>query len=236
VLYLAATMARLRAPGGCPWDAEQTHDSLVQYLLEESYETAEAIETGSREDLREELGDVLLQVVFHSLIAAEHRDDPFDLDEIAQGTANKLIRRHPHVFTASDSINPNNSNEQAMSAEESHRRWDQIKTDEKSRVSALDGIPVAQSALARAQKVLGRARRVGLKLTIGSHQNDAGAEGSDGAGLGERLLLLASEADARGLDAEKELRSATRRVEKLIKELEAAGDPGGAKPESVRTK
>jgi XTP/dITP diphosphohydrolase len=254
VAYLVDTMSRLRAPGGCPWDAQQTHGSLVQYLLEESYEAAEAIEDGDRQDLREELGDVLLQVVFHSSIAAEHPDDPFDLDDLASGAADKLVRRHPHVFASDQS--------ERVSAEESYKRWDQIKADEKSRRSVLDGIPVAQSPLARAQKVFGRARRAGLRLSDFA-LDDAAAAGSRaasesaaraasgaapgpasgvasgpiGAGrvavdselvtasdtvsdLGERLAALAAEADALGLDAEKELRAATRRVEARIRQIE----------------
>jgi XTP/dITP diphosphohydrolase len=240
-------MERLRAPGGCPWDARQTHASLVQYLLEEAYETAEAIEHGSRDDLREELGDVLLQVVFHASIAAEHADDAFDLDQIALGVADKLVRRHPHVFAAGQTAR--------MSAEESHRRWDKIKAEEKSRRSVLDGIPAAQSPLARAQKVFGRARRAGIDLTgLGlpplpdaagpapgggldpaglARVPDAPADGAasdNGDDLGERLAALAREADARGLDAEQELRAATRRLEARIKNYEALQGPrqGGA--------
>jgi XTP/dITP diphosphohydrolase len=209
-------MERLRAPGGCPWDAQQTHVSLVQYLLEEAYEAAEAIEDGDREDLREELGDVLLQVVFHALIAAEDPEDPFTLDDLAFGVAQKLIRRHPHVFADQEAV--------PLSAEESHRRWDRIKTQEKARQSVLDGIPVKQSPLARAQKVLGRARRGGLELDLTS---DAARTASDTnpapppTNLGERLLALVAQADAAGLDAEKELRAATRQVEAQIKQLEA---------------
>jgi XTP/dITP diphosphohydrolase len=208
-------MRRLRAPGGCPWDAQQTHVSLVQYLLEEAYEAAEAIEAGTRDDMREELGDVLLQVVFHASIAAEHSADPFDLDDIACGVADKLIRRHPHVFAASEA--------ERMSAAESHRRWDKIKAHEKSRESVLDGIPRAQSPLARAQKVFARARRAGLPLTHDADRPGGDAPSAAGADLGDRLAALAAEADAAGLDAEKELRAATRRVEARIRQLEAAG-------------
>jgi XTP/dITP diphosphohydrolase len=204
-------MARLRAPGGCPWDARQTHDSLVQYLLEEAYEAAEAIEGGDRADLREELGDVLLQVVFHASIAAEHPEDPFDLGDLASGVADKLVRRHPHVFATGEA--------DGMSAEESYKRWDRIKADEKSRASALDGIPAAQSPLARAQKVFGRARRAGLDVVPPPGGTASGAS----ADLGERLAALAQEADAAGLDAEKELRAATRRVEAQVRALEASG-------------
>jgi XTP/dITP diphosphohydrolase len=211
-------MARLRAPGGCPWDARQTHQSLVQYLLEEAYEAAEAIDQGNRDDMREELGDVLLQVVFHSLIAAEATEDQFDIDDLARLAGDKLVRRHPHVF----------SDDQAedLSAEESHKRWDRIKTEEKSRRSVLDGIPVGQPALARAQKVFGRARRAGLDLSqIDSLDimSGADAEGelAGGDSLGRRLAALAAEADAAGLDAEQALRAATRRLEERIRMIES---------------
>ncbi|MDR0365950.1 MAG: MazG family protein [Bifidobacteriaceae bacterium] len=210
-------MARLRAPGGCPWDARQTHVSLVQYLLEEAYEAAEAIETNSRVDLREELGDVLLQVVFHALIAADDPIDPFDLDDVARDVAAKLVRRHPHVFEEDEA--------KRLSAEESYKRWDQIKTEEKSRDSVLDGIPVAQSPLARAQKVFGRARRAGL-MPMTRSEADAAASDPQRP-LGERLAALAFLADAAEVDAEQELRAATRQVEEQIIELEAGRPNGG---------
>jgi XTP/dITP diphosphohydrolase len=221
VALLVRTMERLRAPGGCPWDAGQTHSSLVPYLLEEAYEAVEAIEDGTRDDLREELGDVLLQVVFHALIAAEDGADPFSLDELARGAAEKLVRRHPHVFATDEA--------ERMSAEESYKRWDQVKSVEKSRTSVLDGIPSAQSPLARAQKVFGRARRAGIRLAVTTEDRlglshgapeGAGAAGVGAGGLGERLAALAFEADATGLDAEQELRAAIRRVEAQIRRIE----------------
>ena len=95
---LVEVMNTLRSPGGCPWDAEQTHESLLKYLLEESYEFVDAVQSGNRVDMREELGDVLLQVYFHARMAEEHPTDPFSIEDIAQGIADKLIRRHPHVF------------------------------------------------------------------------------------------------------------------------------------------
>ena len=104
LLELVRVMNRLRSPGGCPWDAEQTHRSLVEYLVEEAYETVEAIETDDRVALREELGDVLLQVVFHSRIAEESVDDPFSIDDVAAGIVAKLIARHPHVFGDGDAL------------------------------------------------------------------------------------------------------------------------------------
>ena len=132
---LVRVMDRLRSPGGCPWDAEQTHESLVAYAVEEVYEVAEAVETGDRAHLREELGDLLLQVVFQARVAQEHPTEPFDLEDVAAGIAAKLRRRHPHVF----------GDVEAGDAEEVHRRWEQIKTAEKARESVLDGIPPAPS-------------------------------------------------------------------------------------------
>ncbi|WP_370524310.1 MazG family protein [Cellulomonas sp. APG4] len=203
---LVAVMDRLRSPGGCPWDAEQTHASLLPYAIEEVFEVVEAVEHGDRADLREELGDLLLQVVFHARLAQEHPDDPFDLDDVARGTAAKLRRRHPHVFAAGATPD----------AEGLHRQWDAIKQDEKQRASAFDGIPAALPALARAHKVLGRAQRAGLDDVAGVTDVDAGA------GLGERLLALVAEAQADGVDAEHELRAAVRALEGRLRAAEAA--------------
>ncbi|MCL1898845.1 MAG: MazG family protein [Micrococcales bacterium] len=199
---LAEVMATLRAPGGCPWDAAQTHASLLQYLLEEAYEAADAVEHGSRAQMREELGDVLLQVVFHAAIAADDPEDPFSLDDIANEVADKLVRRHPQVFSDSAPA-------EKMTAAQSHRRWDQIKAAEKSRQSVLDGIPIAQPALARAQKVVARAERGGIEV--------AQAKSSC---LGDQLMDLVHQAEASGLDAETELRKATKRLEKDIRNQE----------------
>ena len=96
---LAQVMDTLRSPGGCPWDSEQSHQSLLKYLLEESYEFIEAVESDNREDMREELGDILLQVYFHSRIAEEHKEKPFNIDDVAKAIIEKLISRHPHVFS-----------------------------------------------------------------------------------------------------------------------------------------
>ncbi|HRW18415.1 MAG TPA: MazG family protein [Dermatophilaceae bacterium] len=122
LLDLVAVMDRLRSPGGCPWDAEQTHATLAPYLLEESYETVEAIASGDRDHLVEELGDVLLQVVFHARVGQEHPEAPFDIDDVAAGIAAKLRRRHPHVF--GDVV--------VGSAEEVSANWEQIKADERA--------------------------------------------------------------------------------------------------------
>src|SRR6478752_8018374 len=123
-------MDRLRSPGGCPWDAEQTHASLATYLVEETYEVLEALDTGDRDHLREELGDLLLQVYFHARIASED-EDGFDIDDVAGGIADKLVYRHPHVFAGLE----------VADADEVDRNWDRLKAAEKQRASVLDGIP-----------------------------------------------------------------------------------------------
>jgi XTP/dITP diphosphohydrolase len=199
---LVRVMDRLRSPGGCPWDAEQTHESLVPYALEETYELAEAIESGDRGALREELGDVLLQVVFHARIAQEDPDDPFDVDDVAADLVAKLVRRHPHVFEAADVRT------------DLHVQWDTLKNAEKSRASALDGIPLALGALARAQKVADRAGRAGLEVAAPVQEPDD---------LGARLLALVLEARAAGVDAEGALRRTAAAWEETLRAQEDAG-------------
>lgn len=205
---LVAVMDRLRSPGGCPWDAEQTHASLVPYVLEEAYEVAEAVESGDRAHLREELGDLLLQVVFHARVAQEDPAEPFDLDDVADGLTTKLVRRHPHVFAEVDDV---------TDADAVNRQWDRIKGEEKQRTSVLDGVPLALGALARAQKIASRADRSAL-----------GVPAPDGDDLGARLLALVQEARATGLDAEGELRRATATWEAGLRAAEADGRPTSA--------
>ncbi len=143
-------MDRLRSPGGCPWDAEQTHASLARYLLEETYEVLEAIETADPVLLREELGDLLLQVLFHARLA-EEEPEPYSIEDVAADLVAKLIRRHPHVFAGDD----------ASDAAELNERWERQKVVEKGRTSAVDGVPLAQPALALAAKLVARAGRAG---------------------------------------------------------------------------
>jgi tetrapyrrole methylase family protein/MazG family protein len=148
-----ALMRRLRAPGGCAWDAEQTHESLKRYLLEETYEVMEAIDANSSSMLREELGDLLLQVVFHSTIAEERGD--FTIDDVLDTLNEKLIRRHPHVF----------ADVKIRNVDELVENWERIKLQEKGkapRSSALSGVPSHLPALLRAQKVTEKAARVGF--------------------------------------------------------------------------
>jgi XTP/dITP diphosphohydrolase len=226
---LVAVMDRLRSPGGCPWDAEQTHESLLQYAIEEVFEVVEAVEDGDRAAMREELGDLLLQVVFHARVAAEHPTDPFDIEDVAAGVAAKLRSRHPHVF--GDAV--------VGGAAEVRQNWEAIKKAEKSRESALDGIPRGMPALARAEKVAGRARRAGLPVAqvavavVGAEEAEAvAAVAADPAALGRRLLALAVAAQAAGVDAEGALRGAVRDLEQALREAEREGAGEGERPAS----
>ena len=193
---LVTVMDRLRTD--CPWDREQTHRSLSRYLLEETYETLEAIESGDLAHLREELGDLLLQVYFHARIAAEAGDEGFTIDDVAAGIVDKLVHRHPHVFAGLD----------VLDADEVNRNWETLKAAEKGRGSVLEGIPLGLPALALADKVVGRAARVGV--------TPAGS-----ATLGERLLTLVVEARAAGADPEQELREAVRRLTEAVRAAES---------------
>lgn len=217
---LVAVMDRLRSPGGCPWDAEQTHETLLPYAVEEVYEVVEAVEAGDRAGLREELGDLLLQVVFHARVAQEHPEDPFDVDDVAADVAAKLRRRHPHVFGGAGAPADGPTDADAV-----HRRWEVLKQAEKARGSVVDGIPPALPALARAQKVLGRVHRAGLDHVVADVEPGPGATGAPGgagpaAELGGRLLALTAEAHALGVDAEAALRTAVRGLEDAVRRAE----------------
>ncbi len=196
-------MDRLRSPGGCPWDAEQTHESLVKYLLEESHEFAHAVEVGDRPEMREELGDVLLQVLFHARVAQEHDRDPFDIYDVAAALAAKLRFRHPHVF----------GDVTVSSTAEVSKNWDDLKAQEQQRDSILDGIPRAQGALARTQKVLGRISKNELLANRVEVLIENVDNGSDADKIGFELLQLVHRARAVGVDAEGALRQALNRVE-----------------------
>ncbi|MHB8450467.1 MAG: MazG family protein [Mycobacteriales bacterium] len=202
LLDAVATMDRLRSPGGCPWDAEQTHASLTPYLLEEAYEAAAAIEDGDLDPgLKEELGDLLLQVLFHARIA-----ETFDIDDVAEVLVAKLIHRHPHVF----------ADTQVSGAAEVALNWDALKAREKGRRGALDGIPLAQPSLSLAAALLSRAARAGLAFDLppGPPQPDPGAD------LGIRLLGLAAEAYHHGVDPERALHGVLRRSIASLQEVE----------------
>lgn len=205
---LIGVMATLRGPGGCPWDAKQTHQSLVKYLIEESYELVDAIESGSPADLKEELGDVLYQVLFHADIAAHDPDEGFDIQDIAESMTRKMVGRHPHVFANETSPTDDDA---------AQASWEDIKAREKShRTSVLDGIPQGMPALALADKVIGRAERIGLiesgdGLAIPVQSEDE---------LGPILLAIVASARARGMDAERALRTAVRTLQDEIRDAE----------------
>lgn len=199
---LIATLERLRAPGGCAWDREQTHASLVQYLVEETYELVEAIEAADDAELVEELGDVLYQVLFHADIAAE--EGRFTLEDVAAHMTAKMVGRHPHVF--GDAV--------ADTADAVMASWDRLKAVEKpGRTSVLDGIPSAMPALALADKLLGRAAKVGV-------HRDAVAIAATEEQLGADLLAIVAAARERGLDAERALRGALRGLQADIRGAE----------------
>ncbi len=214
-LDLVEVMDRLRSPGGCPWDARQTHESLVEYLIEEAYETVEAIEEADRELLREELGDLLLQVVFHARIAAENAEDPWTIDDVADGIIRKLIRRHPHVFADAD----------AKTAAQVEANWHAIKAEEKGRESVTDGIPSALPALTHAGKVLSRSKALTTlpDLPASAAASTVIQDVADEAGYGDLLLALVAAGRERGFDAETALRMASRRRVGVIREAEGLG-------------
>lgn len=205
---------KLRGPGGCPWDAEQTHESLVKYLVEEVYELIDAIEAGSREEVLEELGDVLYHVIFHSDIAATGSlGEKFDIQDVAELSAKKMIGRHPHVFGTPEEL----ERYAAKTGDDVMVNWDDHKKREKpERSSVLDGIPKHLPALALADKVIGKAEKLGLL--------DAEAPGpftvTSEAELGAILLAVVSSARSAGIDAEGALRGAVRELEVEIREFE----------------
>ncbi|MGK5501368.1 nucleoside triphosphate pyrophosphohydrolase [Streptomyces sp. URMC 125] len=204
LLDLVRVMDRIRAE--CPWSGTRTSEDLVKYGIEEVYELAEAIEEGDREALREELGDVLLQVVFHARIAEEDPDEPFSVDDVAGTIVEKLIHRHPHVF----------GDETAETPEEVKAHWLRTKAAEKRRESVTEGVPLGQPALALAAKLAGRARTAGIDVPPA------------GEGVGRELLALAARAEAEGTDPETALRAAARAYRDAIRAAEAAAR--GAEP------
>jgi XTP/dITP diphosphohydrolase len=203
---LIAVLAQLRAPGGCAWDGEQTHWSLVRYLVEETYELIDAIESGNRDDMIEELGDVLYQVLFHSDIAAHTPGEDFTIEDVAAHMAAKMVGRHPHVF----------GNVNAETADEVVAIWDDLKRVEKpARTSVLDGVPQGMPALALADKLLGKADKLGVPVVPDA---EPAAESEDE--LGARLLGIVSTARDSGLDAERALRAALRDLQAQIRTAE----------------
>ena len=201
-------MDKLRSPGGCPWDAEQDHASLLKYLLEESYEFIESVENNDRQAMQEELGDLLLQVYFHSRMAEEDATKPFDIEDVAKSVADKLIRRHPHVFVGT-SVN---------SSEDVLENWEKQKAAEKGRTSAIDGVPLAQPALPLATKVIYRLNKLNYDLPISKPISLPSEINQDQ--FGQILLGLISQAVEKGLDPEAALRGATKTLIAQIQEHE----------------
>ncbi len=199
---LIAVLEKLRAPGGCVWDREQTHASLVQYLVEETFELVDAIEAGDRDELIEELGDVLYQVIFHADIAAEAGE--FTLEDVAAHMRQKMVARHPHVFGDATASTP----------DDVVATWEKVKAVEKAhRTSVLEGIPQGMPSLALADKTLGRAAKVGVV-------REAAVIPSTEAELGEELLAMVVAAKVAGLDAERALREALRTLQEDVRNAE----------------
>jgi XTP/dITP diphosphohydrolase len=205
---LVEVMDRLRSPGGCPWDAEQTHESLVKYLLEESYEFIDSVDAKDREGMLEELGDVLLQVYFHSRIAQDHPTDPFSIEDVARAIADKLIRRHPHVFEGL----------QVSGTEEIIDNWEEIKAKEKGRTSALDGVALAQPALPLVEKLLYRAEKYKVNIELTKYQSNKPATEES---VGEALASIIAWARDNEIDPENALRLYGRQIAEQIKRAES---------------
>ncbi|GAB2790658.1 nucleoside triphosphate pyrophosphohydrolase [Streptomyces chlorus] len=201
LLDLVQVMDRIRAE--CPWSSQQTHKGLAKYGIEEAYELVEAIEEGDRDELCEELGDVLLQVVFHARIAEEHPEEPFSVDDVAGGIVAKLIHRHPHVF----------GDETATTPEEVKAHWLRTKAVEKRRTSVTEGVPLGQPGLALAAKLASRVRTAGLDVPLPRAD-----------GIGYELLALAVRAEAEGADPEAALRAAARTYRDAIRAAEGVGE------------
>jgi XTP/dITP diphosphohydrolase len=212
LLDLVRVMTRLRAPGGCPWDAEQTHATLAKYLLDETYELLEAIEGSDAGHMAEELGDLLLQVVFHAQIAAG--EGSFDIDTVADTLTTKLVTRHPHVF----------GDVEVDGASDVVANWEVIKDAEKRRESLLEGVPEALPALAYAQKLLRRAGRASVTMPA----SPAGPSAEDR--FGAQLLSVVVAARAAGVDAEAALRTAARGLRDRLARMEAAARERGLAP------
>jgi NTP pyrophosphatase (non-canonical NTP hydrolase) len=246
LLDAAAVMDRLRSPGGCPWDAEQTHASLLPYLVEECYELYQAIEDGDGAAVREELGDVLLQVLFHARVASEAESEgaserapaseertelgsrpsdtefdgtSFDIDDVAADLVTKLVGRHPHVFAGSDI----RARERIDTAERQEHRWEELKRAEKQRDSSVDGVPLGQPAIALAAKLISRTARAGLPADLLPGGTDTGS----------RLFADAARAKLAGDDPEAALRIAARRFADDVRAAERSARDAGLDPHAL---
>jgi XTP/dITP diphosphohydrolase len=238
LLDAVAVMDRLRSPGGCPWDAEQTHLSLLKYLVEECYELYQAVEDADRSALREELGDVLLQVLFHARVAAEGGVDPFPagadsepfgIDEVAVDLVCKLVDRHPHVFPprGRDRVAPSDevraAPEQVRTAADQEVRWDELKRVEKRRESSVDGVALSQPAAALAAKLVSRARKAGLPAELPRR-----VDGPAGT-----LFHQVAQVARAGADPEHELRRAALEFAGDVRAAETAARAAGLDPHQL---
>ncbi len=231
LLDLVRVMARLRGPGGCPWDREQSHQTLGRHLLEEAHETLEAIDSGDLDRLREELGDVLLQVVFHAEMARQ--EGTFDVDDVAEGITAKLVRRHPHVF----------GDVEVGSASEVLVNWERIKAEEKGEHAVDEEIPASLPALARATKVQRRAAGSGfdwrtteaalakVREELGELERAAPDRVEDE--LGDLLFAVASLGRRWNVDPETALRKATRRFAERFERMKATAEAEGIRLDAV---
>ncbi|MFI4890758.1 MAG: nucleoside triphosphate pyrophosphohydrolase [Steroidobacterales bacterium] len=243
---LLSIMARLRAADGCPWDREQTFASVAPYTIEEAYEVAAAIESGNLQDLKDELGDLLLQVVFHAQMASEAGH--FDFDAVAAGINQKLVRRHPHIFTSAGAA--------PGSAREQLGVWEEIKAQERRSAASrapshVDGVPQALPALMRAEKLSKRAALAGFDFEVAAHAADkvaeelaevrAAAVASPGAGptpevfeeVGDLLFAAANLARKLNVDAEAALRAANAKFERRFRGMEALAAGAGTPLEDL---
>ena len=228
---LVDVMARLRRKNGCPWDREQSHESLKPYIIEETYEVLDAIDRKDDDELREELGDLLLQIVFHAQIAAEQ--DRFTMDDVAATIVEKLKRRHPHVF----------GNVEVEDSREVLRNWEEIKKEE-GKNSVLDGVPDGLPALLKAQRVQEKVRRVGFdwesiggtfdKVREEIGELEKAVEGGDQAGIedefGDILFSLVNVARFIDVNAEESLRQTTKKFSHRFRYIENRIEEKGERP------
>ena len=212
---IARIAERLRAPGGCPWDREQTHASLRPHLLEEAYEALEALDRGDLDTLRDELGDLLFQIAIHAQLASE--EGAFDLGDVSRSIGEKLVRRHPHVFAGT-----------SLEGKDLLVQWEQIKRDEKARGSILDGVPRSLPALFAAERLQERAARVKLRPP----RIELPLDIDDPEFLGGLLFDLVAEARERGFDAETALREANERFAAHVARVEQRAKADGRELES----
>jgi XTP/dITP diphosphohydrolase len=238
LLDVVATMDRLRSPGGCPWDAKQTHDSLAPYLLEEAYEAFQAIEDEDQDALREELGDVLLQIAFHARMAEEHEGEArWSIDDVAAGLVDKLVRRHPHVF----------GDREVSDADEVVTNWEAIKAAEKGRPSAVEGVALAQPALTLAATLQRKAMRLGLPVELVAPEFAAGSPAAAAIGAAAAAFDESPDVETAGallwtvvaalhgveVDAEAALRGRARRFRDRLAEVEADLHEAGVDPHTL---